>query len=70
MNSNKVCFAYISDLIFLPLAQKGETFFHGKPQYFNFWSKLVVTLYIFFTTFHFTNLLSVVNTFIKLQQEN
>lgn len=47
MNSNKLCFAYISDLIFLPLAQKGETFFHGEPQHFNFWSKPMVTLYIF-----------------------
>lgn len=47
MNSNKLFFACISDLTFLPFAQKGETFFHSKPQLFNFWSNLIVKLHIF-----------------------
>lgn len=67
-NRNKLCFTCISDLISLPLVRKGETFFHSKPQYFNFQSKIMVTLYNFFVTFPFAK--PVVNMFIKLQQEN
>lgn len=48
MNSNKWCFAWVSDLIFLPFAQKGETFFHSKSHRFNFWSNLIVKLHIFY----------------------